>query len=104
MGSTGEYSDRTEWAVLAFTSEAKAAAHCTLATARAHEIQQALGQSPAGMQHYENNEYDPDMRMDYTGTSYYVLVVPLAHNPGAQDPPQEVPPDAPDFWTVIRDA
>lgn len=38
MGTTGEYSDRDEWAVCAYTSEDSAKTHVERATARAREL------------------------------------------------------------------
>lgn len=105
MGSTGEWSDRTEWAVLAFIDEEKAQAHVELATARANEIHQAQSRARrTGVDDDSSaqNEYDPHMGMDYNGTRYYVLSVPLSLS--ANEAPQDVPADAPDFWTVVRDA
>lgn len=38
MGTTGEYSDRIEWVVIAYDNETKAQQHVTLATQEAHRI------------------------------------------------------------------
>lgn len=70
-GTTGEYSDRTDWMVCAYTSQEKAEEHASKAVHRAVEIQKARPSrydSPKGV-----NEFDPDMRMDYTGTEYYTV-------------------------------
>ena len=76
FGTTGEYSDRSEWPVKAFRMKRKAVALVTKATDRA----KALEQSTPEYQHYEaegQNEFDPDMKMDYTGTTYYICTVEL---------------------------
>lgn len=77
MGTTGEYSDRTEWPVCAYLEESLAQEHITKATARAKEIEVLRGdrylRAPDGVV----NEYDPDMSMDYTGTDYYCIEVEL---------------------------
>lgn len=70
-GSTGEYSDRGEWTVAAYSDEAHAKQHVEAATKRANEIEVLCG----GARHFDpdryQNEYDKNMGMDYTGTSYY---------------------------------
>ena len=75
MGSTGEYSDREEWAVVAFTSENAAKRRVEEATRRANEImvmRPSRYHAPEGL-----NEFDPGMQMDYTGTSYSYMIVEL---------------------------
>lgn len=76
IGSTGEYSDRSEWLVRAFRDEAAAREWAEKAATRAKEIEAVRGSrydvDP------DSNEFDPHMTMDYTGTSYYVQDVPLA--------------------------
>lgn len=75
MGSTGEYSDRSEWAVCAYQDKSKAEQHADHAKLIAHKIFRN------GDERYEDldnkNAYDPYMRMQYTGTDYYVLSVDL---------------------------
>lgn len=72
IGWTGEYSDRNEWIVQAYTDEEAAKAHVLRAEEKAREIFQAEEADPA----YDpgcarpDNPYDPDMQMDYTGTFY----------------------------------
>jgi hypothetical protein len=75
MGSTGEYSDRSEWPVVAFRDEEEAQKSVENATRRANEC----GANRASQYQIEKgvNEFDPDMRMDYTGTSYYYMTVEL---------------------------
>jgi hypothetical protein len=76
MGSTGEYSDRSEWPVCAYQDKARADEHADLAKNEAHKL------AKARKSRYEDvkegsNIYDPKMYMDYTGTDYYVLSVDL---------------------------
>jgi hypothetical protein len=70
MGSTGEYSDRDEWPVLAYTNERAAQNHVAKATERADELYSKYHD------YYDipvnSNEYDPDMEIDYTGTRYFI--------------------------------
>lgn len=80
MGSTGEYSDRTEWPVVAFTTESAAKARIAALDVKMQEIPQ----------HWRENRWehedeikahmaslDPGFRMDYTGTRYFVYEVPV---------------------------
>jgi hypothetical protein len=80
MGTTGEYSDRNEWSVIAYFDEAKAKEHVVNADRRAKEIQATREDryrvEPGA------NEFDPNMSMDYTGTDYYYNTVPLGDNAG----------------------
>ena len=75
MGTTGEYSDRYEWAVMAYLDESAAQEHVVNADRRAKEIF-------ATRNNYHSvkrgaNEFDPEMSMDYTGTDYFIYTVPL---------------------------
>ena len=76
MGTTGEYSDRSEWPVRAFLTARRAETYALAAKQRANEIahehggprlvsQEILGPKP--------NELDPGMKMDYTGTDYFII-------------------------------
>lgn len=74
-GNCGEYSDRTEWPVMAFENEADAQEHARLASNRANELSaryESRWEIPE-----KANEYDPGMQTDYTGTSYHVSLVEL---------------------------
>ncbi len=73
-GSTGEYSDRSEWPVKAFASKEKAEELVAAATARAKQIE-ATRPSKYGLPAKGLNEFDPEMWMDYTGTSYEMAEV-----------------------------
>lgn len=79
MGTTGEYSDRTEWPVVAYEDEEEAEKHVDAATRRAKELEVGRG-SRYELSDKERSVYDPGMGMDYTGTDYYVLEVELHEN------------------------
>ncbi|HZF98301.1 MAG TPA: hypothetical protein VEY92_08675 [Pseudoxanthomonas sp.] len=71
IGTTGEYSDCREWMVAAYMDKAMAEQHVTLASASAPK-------GDVDWQDYEaKNPYDPGMSVDYTGTQYYAVDVPL---------------------------
>lgn len=79
MGTTGEYEDRKEWLVMAFTKEDKAKRHADDCAGYALE-------NGVSAQHFnydnkseiiENNPYDAHMQIDYTGTRYYYEKVEL---------------------------
>jgi len=81
MGSTGEYSDRTEWPVMAFLTEAEAKKHeddCLTEAIR-------LGASSTLKKpHYdsyahdgEKSKFDPDMQCSYTGVGYFIMDCPF---------------------------
>ena len=70
-GTTGEYSDRSDWVVCAYQSEQKAEEHVRNAMLRAKEIQSTR---PSRYDVVKGiNEFDPKMQMDYTGTEYYTV-------------------------------
>lgn len=71
-GKTGEYADRVEWVVGAFTTKRKASIHAKRA------------QGFSDKQTWQNwnpnanpNPFDFDMRLDYTGTNYFVGKIKL---------------------------
>lgn len=70
MGMTGEYSDRHEWPVRAFIDLVDAETLVVKASARAREIEIKKTNPRV-------SEFDPQFRMDYTGTDYYIMEVPL---------------------------
>lgn len=88
MGTTGEYSDRTEWAVRAFLSEDRAKEEVS-----ALEDQVLpLNEMRANGTYYDNEPYDwderkawlesavpldPKVAVSYTGTHYYYLDVEI---------------------------
>ena len=78
MGRTGEYSDRSEWGVVAFKNEEAAKQHVEKATHRAKELEATKPSQWEDLQaHLKKNEFDPNMELDYTGTSYYYMAVEL---------------------------
>lgn len=77
MGTTGEYSDRTEWPVKAFFNKQKAERLVRLASERAREIFSSLHSDwynvrKALSQGDIKNEYDSNFQIDYTGTLYFL--------------------------------
>lgn len=101
MGTSGQYSDRTEWPVLAFTEEPAAQTLVVLATHRAAEITRArlrrndlLFEPPAWF--VDRNEYDPGMQGDEA--TYYVMPVEMAPN---QNTPKDEPQES-TLWDVLK--
>jgi hypothetical protein len=76
-GTTGEYSDRSDWIVCAYENKKFAEDHVSKAMHRAMEISKKRMSlfDLAG----EKNEFDPGMKMDYTGTEYTVLETELCY-------------------------
>jgi len=75
FGSTGEYSDHDEWMVKAFTKEAMAKDWIVKCTKKANELKIQYSNEydiPRGA-----NQYDPYMRIDYTGVDYNYSEVEL---------------------------
>ena len=77
MGTTGEYSDREEWPVCAYTNEQAAQQHVEAAEKRAKEIEVLWRGNEYRMPEGLKNEHDPDMAMEYTGTHYYIMATQL---------------------------
>lgn len=76
MGSTGEYSDHNEWPVKAYLNVKSAEKHVIDVSRRADELIVIHGgyhNVPDG-----SNEFDPQMRIDYTGVNYSIWPVELA--------------------------
>jgi hypothetical protein len=77
QGSTGEYSDRTDWIVCAYTDKEKADEHATKAEAWGigyagrWEVRDYSAKEDVAMEN-DKNPFDPNFRQDYTGTSYWV--------------------------------
>jgi hypothetical protein len=92
FGTSGEYSDRTEWPIAAYLVEAEAKKHVEAATRVAQtihaEFERSFTVKPWNEQSWEEeqawvkahkNPYDPQMELDvYTGTTYYYVSVPCA--------------------------
>lgn len=76
-GSTGEWSDRTNWIVCAYESEDKAKEHVEKASEAArvlfieYEKRHDINQPSQWDSTWEPvSEWDPHIQMDYTGTFY----------------------------------
>ena len=82
MGSTGEYSDRSEWPVVAFMDEEKAKQRVIDAERKAKELE--VTRKDRYRIEKGANEFDAEMQMDYTGTSYFYYTVGLEPAPSAQ--------------------
>lgn len=78
-GSTGEYSDRTDWTVCAFETKAKAEALVKRLAAWCDE--RGVGENPKVDRDDDGDlgrpEEDPGFMCDYTGTRYAVEAVEL---------------------------
>lgn len=84
MGSAGGYSDRTEWPVIAFTSEAAARDRISALDAK---MQQMPQEWRGDRWHHKDKikahmaSLDPCFSMGYTGTHYFFYEVPVAPAP-----------------------
>ena len=86
-GSTGEYSDRTDWMVCAYADEEAAKAVVTEYSAMAKEIAVRMKLPPENPLHigYGNRwksdfkwpHPDPSFQIDYTGTEYMYCEIDL---------------------------
>lgn len=80
MGTTGEYSDRSEWMAKAFKTAEKAEEHIKILDIKMQEFGAVRGYiawKELQAISAKMNEYDPKFIMDYTGTSYYYEEVEL---------------------------
>ena len=77
-GSTGEYSDRTEWQVAAYESEQDAIAKATELNTLARVVF-ADGEYYNLPQTHAICKLDPEFYMTYTGTDYTVYPVKLIY-------------------------
>lgn len=88
MGSTGEYSDRREWAVVYFKEEAGAQSLVELLTAEAQRVEREIEKDSYSYYDHKYSDhwpqwwidrfcskYDPNFIRDYTGTKYYIINV-----------------------------
>jgi hypothetical protein len=78
MGTTGEYSDRTEWVVAAFISRAMAHQYAEKANQWCIENNVSMnGTKPKDLNrnfdHHAVNPYDKVFSYSYTGTDYFVV-------------------------------
>ena len=79
MGETGEWDQYSKWQVLAYLDREKAEEYAAKANIRAKEIHSLIMfavEEELDIPDLEN-EYDPHMYMDYDGTSYFIVEVPL---------------------------
>ncbi len=84
VGTTGEYSDRSEWIVAAYWDQEKALEHAARARRRTAEIAASYGINYLDLLKAKDtkdpavtNVWDPNWSHDYTGTDYTVAEVPL---------------------------
>jgi len=83
MGSTGEYSDRSEWLVCAYKDQKMADQHAFLAEQWALKKHDEYERDDRGTWELRQDirdgklscPYDSDFHIDYTGTSYVALPV-----------------------------
>jgi hypothetical protein len=82
MGTTGEYSDRSEWPVCGYQDKALATQHADQATlwivrmrgpnGRMKDVDWEKDLSLRG-----KSPWDKNIQIDYTGTDYYVIEVEM---------------------------
>ena len=79
FGVTGEYSDRSEWAVRAYTSQVDAEADCEAMNAIAKDIRDNIEGYSAREEAVAERltPHDTNASMDYTRTSYSIGEVPV---------------------------
>ncbi len=83
MGSTGEYSDRQEWPVIAFTSEAGAKERIAALDVRMQEMPPEWREDRWEIETEKKikahmGTLDPDFQTGYAGTSYFFYKVDVA--------------------------
>lgn len=73
-GSTGEYSDHTEWSVCYYWDKHRAENHAQLANSwlKENDVYGAASWHAREAALKKKNPYDPNMSIDYTGTLYDV--------------------------------
>jgi hypothetical protein len=80
LGSTGEHSDRSEWLVKAFHSQAEAESYVTFLTTKRQEVaapKWELEWDERASVEAKMRAFDPNYAEDYTGTSWWVSEVEL---------------------------
>ena len=87
-GTTGEYSDRSEWLVTAYTKEDDAKKHVEEATKYAEAWHALTWEQRDGKNEKTANPMDPCFSHDYTGTEYYYTEVDLQKKFKAPEPLQ----------------
>lgn len=79
QGNCGEYSDRTDWLVMAFTDQEKA----IFLRNELDQMMKEFGYDKGCGNHHDKDYFkkvkqvDPQFMSDYTGTYYAILTVPL---------------------------
>lgn len=75
FGETGEYSDRKDWIVAAYTDEKLAEKHVELAECRLRELGLSEDLIPRNTKprNADFGPLDPSFMCDYTGTRYYLV-------------------------------
>lgn len=81
MGTAGEYSNRSDWPVMAYFTEKKAQEHVLRADHRAKELYALYPRYEEHRIPKGSNEFDPQMQTDYSGTSYFIYTTPLGDEP-----------------------
>jgi len=82
MGTTGEYSDQMTWPVAAYFDKKLAEQHEKLAYDWALKAAKPDSNAETWRERFwegraEKNPYDPDMKMDYTGTDYFCYTIEI---------------------------
>ena len=75
-GSTGEYSDHTEWLIAAYLNEEDAKKHVLCATEKAEQLG-ATENTDVFWDRDGQNEWDPNMQCDYKGVFYNYYKLPI---------------------------
>lgn len=76
-GETGEHADWSSWVVCGFTRLKEAKKYVKDANTAATEIYVSLMGKMYWAKDHGKNPFDPDMKMDYTGTTYTYAKVPF---------------------------
>jgi len=90
VGTTGEYSDRSDWPVRAYLSEDNAKRHRDAASTwaakffREHPHKRHSAEIQALMRACPHDDH---FQMDYTGTEYEIWEAPLGDAPLPPEPP-----------------
>jgi hypothetical protein len=87
-GTTGEYSDRTEWLTRAFDYEADAVAFCDFLALERQKLPPNESWQDGQDIEAAMRAFDPGFSEDYTGTRWYVEGVTLQSSTAPQSEPQ----------------
>lgn len=72
-GTTGEFSDRSEWVVAVYLDKERAEEHQRLAEKVVEGKQNLDWEEKDNLR----SLFDPNVQVDYNGTRYYIVEVPL---------------------------